>query len=231
MNYLVLIFLASNCLFSGLSCCWLWAAVYFMCNINYQCVQLKLVFFPVKNSVIRRELQAYGRGVWGLLPAFCRHPDDISQSFQSVAKLLLVRLEKDTSIHEDISVAVQVLVFPWCHMRFLCSLLSFLSIGLLVWSYKHVFVSISTMFLSVQELVKQNKCLPESADASEPRRLSSDSIEDCLMEKRSFYCYSMKMARKNIKALSSYSYELLQAIIIIFLNSSSEKRSSLRVCP
>lgn len=158
---------------------------YFMEHIVPIAESLERASHKVKNSVIRRDLQAYARGVWGLLPAFCRHPDDISQSFESVAKLLLVRLEKDTSIHEDIGVAVQ-------------------------------------------ELVKQNKCFPKGGDASEPRKLSSDSIEDRLMEKRSFYCYSMKMARKNIKALSSYSYELLQAMITIFLDSSSEKRSSLR---
>lgn len=160
---------------------------YFMEHIVPIAQSLQKASRKVKKSVIGRDLQALAHGLWGLLPAFCRHPTDVSKSFQSFAKMILVRLKKDAAMHEDIADALQ-------------------------------------------ELVKQNKCLPKyDAAIIEPITHSSDlSLEDYLLEKRNSLCYSKKVAVKNIKALSLYSYELLLALMTLFLDSAPEKRSSLK---
>lgn len=160
---------------------------YFMEHIVPIAESIKRASRKVKKSVIGQDLQALARGIWGLLPAFCRHPTDISQSFQSFVKLVLIRLEKDSCMHEDIA-------------------------------------------LALQELVKQNKSLPKSDEASiEPTKHSSDLLlEDNLLEKRRLCSFSKKEANRNLKALSSYSHELLQALMNVFLVSPPEKRSSLK---
>lgn len=81
--------------------------VNYMVTSHQYCI-LKLVPFPVKKSVIGQDLQAYAHGLWGLVPAFCRHPTDISKSFHSFAKLMLVRLKKDAFLLEDIAQSFQV---------------------------------------------------------------------------------------------------------------------------
>lgn len=64
----------------------------------------------VKKSVIREELRAHARGCWELLPAFCRYPHDMHQNFQSLAKLLISCLRKDSFMLENIAIALQHLV-------------------------------------------------------------------------------------------------------------------------
>ncbi|KAK9065755.1 hypothetical protein SSX86_015156 [Deinandra increscens subsp. villosa] len=64
----------------------------------------------VKNSVFGEELQAYASGCWGLLPAFCRYPNDTHKKFQSLAKLLIPCIRKDAFMLEDIAIAMQLLV-------------------------------------------------------------------------------------------------------------------------
>ncbi|XP_024982279.1 RRP12-like protein isoform X1 [Cynara cardunculus var. scolymus] len=64
----------------------------------------------VKMSVIREELQAHARGCWELLPAFCRYPHDMHQNFQSLAKLLISCLRKDSFMLETVALALQHLV-------------------------------------------------------------------------------------------------------------------------
>lgn len=64
----------------------------------------------VKKSVIQEELQAYARGCWGLLPAFCRHPTDTYQNFGSLVKLLVTFITKDSFMLENIAIALQELV-------------------------------------------------------------------------------------------------------------------------
>lgn len=66
-------------------------------------------FFPVKKSVIGEELQAHASGFWGLLPAFCRHPNDVHKKIQSLAKLIIPCIRKDACMLEDIAIALQVL--------------------------------------------------------------------------------------------------------------------------
>ncbi|KAL8162318.1 hypothetical protein V2J09_013807 [Rumex salicifolius] len=64
----------------------------------------------VKKSVKAHGLQAQARALWGLLPAFCRHPADLLSNFESLANLLVSQLEKDSYMHEDIAIALQELV-------------------------------------------------------------------------------------------------------------------------
>lgn len=91
----------------------------FLWYTSYRYCSLNLLLFPVK-KVIRQELQAHAHELWGLLPAFCRHPTDVSMSFQSFAELLLVRLKKDSSMYEDIADALQVLAFSKCFFVVYC---------------------------------------------------------------------------------------------------------------
>ncbi|XWS43128.1 hypothetical protein CRYUN_Cryun16bG0075700 [Craigia yunnanensis] len=63
----------------------------------------------VKKSVIRQDLQAHALSLWGLLPAFCRYPIDTHKKFKALAELLIDIL-KNSLMHENIAVAVQILV-------------------------------------------------------------------------------------------------------------------------
>ncbi|KAJ8755545.1 hypothetical protein K2173_022124 [Erythroxylum novogranatense] len=64
----------------------------------------------VKNSVTGEDLQAHAHDLWSLLPAFCRYPVDGHEKFRSLAKLLIKLLNKDSSMHQHIAFALQVLV-------------------------------------------------------------------------------------------------------------------------
>ncbi|KZV36353.1 hypothetical protein F511_03794 [Dorcoceras hygrometricum] len=64
----------------------------------------------VKKSVIGQDLQAYFRGCWELLPAFCRQPNDTCQSFDTLASLLIALLKKDSFMLENIAISLQELV-------------------------------------------------------------------------------------------------------------------------
>nr|XP_043635247.1 RRP12-like protein [Erigeron canadensis] len=64
----------------------------------------------VKKSVIREELQAHASGCWGLLPAFCRYPNDTHKKFQSLAELLIPCIRKDAFMLENIAIALQLLL-------------------------------------------------------------------------------------------------------------------------
>ncbi|CAA0812760.1 ARM repeat superfamily protein [Striga hermonthica] len=64
----------------------------------------------VKKSVIRQDLQAYAHSCWELLPAFCRQPSDIHQSFGDLVKLLIPFLKKDSFKLASIAISLQELV-------------------------------------------------------------------------------------------------------------------------
>lgn len=64
----------------------------------------------VKRATLQGKLRSYAHELWDLLPAFCRCPPDTSQSFDSLAKLLVHTLKDDSSLHETISISLQVLV-------------------------------------------------------------------------------------------------------------------------
>ncbi|KAM1306574.1 hypothetical protein ACFX2H_008940 [Malus domestica] len=63
----------------------------------------------VKKSITSQDLQARARDLLGLLPAFCNLPTDICQKFRPLAEILVTFL-KDSLMHENIAVALQVLV-------------------------------------------------------------------------------------------------------------------------
>ncbi|KAL8261647.1 hypothetical protein R6Q59_025696 [Mikania micrantha] len=63
-----------------------------------------------KESVFGEELLAYANGCWGLLPAFCRYPNDTHKKFQYLVKLLIPCIRKDAFMLEDIAIAMQLLV-------------------------------------------------------------------------------------------------------------------------
>ncbi|KAH9607902.1 hypothetical protein KSS87_015671 [Heliosperma pusillum] len=160
---------------------------YFMDHIVPVAKSLQRAARKVKKSVTGQDLQAHAQVLWGLLPAFCRHPTDISESFQSLSKLMLVQLKKDTSRHEDIAEALQ-------------------------------------------ELVRRSECRSKSdVSIAESPECSSDALlEDDILEKRALIPFSKKDAKRDIKALSSQSNELLQALTTIFLDSPPENCSSLK---
>ncbi|XP_052175051.1 uncharacterized protein LOC127789963 isoform X3 [Diospyros lotus] len=64
----------------------------------------------VKQSTVREDLQAYAHSCWGLLPAFCRHPNDTYKNIGSLTKLLITFLTKDSFMLENIAIALQELV-------------------------------------------------------------------------------------------------------------------------
>lgn len=64
----------------------------------------------VKKSVTGEELQAHASGCWGLLPAFCRYPNDTHKNFQSLVELLIPCIRKDAIMLEHIAIALQLLV-------------------------------------------------------------------------------------------------------------------------
>ncbi|KAL4558055.1 hypothetical protein LXL04_036251 [Taraxacum kok-saghyz] len=124
----------------------------------------------VKKSAIKEQLQSHVRDIWGLLPAFCRSPDDTYENFESLAKLMIPYIKKDAVMLQSIAISLQL-------------------------------------------LVKQN------------RGFQGDNQGDDEASKLLMVTYSKKTAKKNIKALSSWSEELLKAFTKVFLKVSPKKRA------
>ncbi|XP_064990213.1 uncharacterized protein LOC135582040 isoform X2 [Musa acuminata AAA Group] len=89
---------------SGASLC------YFMDHIVPLAKSILKVCNKVKRATLQEKLRSYAHELWDLLPAFCRCPPDTSQSFDSLAKLLVHTLKDDSSLHETISISLQILV-------------------------------------------------------------------------------------------------------------------------
>ncbi|MQM17615.1 hypothetical protein Taro_050587 [Colocasia esculenta] len=64
----------------------------------------------VHKSSTKKKLLSSVDGLWNLLPAFCHYPTDTAKNFDSLAKILLVKLKEDSSSHEHIAAAIKVLV-------------------------------------------------------------------------------------------------------------------------
>ncbi|KAI3917093.1 hypothetical protein MKX01_003542 [Papaver californicum] len=64
----------------------------------------------VTKSRVRKKLQAAIRGFWDLLPAFCCYPTDTHKKVKALAKLLLVFIKEEDSMHENVCLALQHLV-------------------------------------------------------------------------------------------------------------------------
>ncbi|KAM3691175.1 hypothetical protein ACJW31_09G175400 [Castanea mollissima] len=80
--------------------------------------------------------------------------------------------------------------------------------------------------VALQVLVYQNKnVLSPKTESAEP---NSSAEKDCVLQFRNVPSYSKKIATKNIKALTSCSTELLQALTSLFVDSLPEKRSYLK---
>ncbi|KAJ8509793.1 hypothetical protein OPV22_000227 [Ensete ventricosum] len=89
---------------SGASLC------YFMDHIVPLAKSILKACDKVKRATLQGKLRFYAHEMWDLLPAFCRCPPDISQSFDSLAKLLAHSVKDDSSLHETISISLQTLV-------------------------------------------------------------------------------------------------------------------------
>ncbi|CAK7342600.1 unnamed protein product [Dovyalis caffra] len=83
---------------------------YYMEHIVPLAKSFKQASRKVKKSVIGQDLQAHAHGLWGLLPAFCRYPVDTHKKFGSLAELMVTSLKKYSFMHQNITVALQVLV-------------------------------------------------------------------------------------------------------------------------
>lgn len=62
-----------------------------------------------KKLAISQDLQAHAHDLWGLLSGFCRHPTDTYQNMEPLAEILIPFLKKDSFMHENIAIALQVL--------------------------------------------------------------------------------------------------------------------------
>ncbi|XP_060182729.1 uncharacterized protein LOC132612632 isoform X3 [Lycium barbarum] len=83
---------------------------FFMKHVVPLAISFEQASSKVKKSVIREELQAYVRGCWGLLPAFCRCPSDLHKNAQALTTLLIPFLKEDSFMLENIKEALQELV-------------------------------------------------------------------------------------------------------------------------
>ncbi|PHT80655.1 hypothetical protein T459_13670 [Capsicum annuum] len=83
---------------------------FFLKHVVPLAVSFEQTSSKVKKSVIREELQAYARGCWGLLPAFCHCPSDVHKKAQALTTLLIPFLKEDSFMLEYISAALQELV-------------------------------------------------------------------------------------------------------------------------
>ncbi|KAJ0980485.1 hypothetical protein J5N97_008740 [Dioscorea zingiberensis] len=63
-----------------------------------------------KGKKLLQNLKSCSHDLWDLLPVFCRYPTDISQSFESLCKILIVTMKEDPSLHETVAIALQELV-------------------------------------------------------------------------------------------------------------------------
>lgn len=83
---------------------------YYMEHIVPLAKSFEQASYKVKKSVIRQDLQAHAHSLWGLLPAFCRYPIDTHKKFKALAELFIDIIKEDSLMHENIAVAVQILV-------------------------------------------------------------------------------------------------------------------------
>ncbi|KAJ6332056.1 hypothetical protein OIU76_010440 [Salix suchowensis] len=83
---------------------------YYMEDIVPLAKSFKQAGRKVKKSVIGQDLQAHAHGLWGLLPAFCRYPVDTQNKFGTLTELMITSLKKYSFMHQNIAVALQVLV-------------------------------------------------------------------------------------------------------------------------
>lgn len=72
-------------------------------------MQIFSCLFPVGKPEISQDLLARANELWGLLPSFCRHATDSYQSIGRLCDVLTTFLKKDPSMHENVSMSLQVI--------------------------------------------------------------------------------------------------------------------------
>ncbi|XP_027365782.1 RRP12-like protein [Abrus precatorius] len=83
---------------------------YYMEHIVPLAKSFKKASRKVKKSGISQDLLAHAHELLGLLPSFCRHATDTYQSFTHLSDVLVTFLKKDSFMHENVSMALQILV-------------------------------------------------------------------------------------------------------------------------
>ncbi|PON31520.1 Coatomer beta subunit [Parasponia andersonii] len=61
-------------------------------------------------TTIGQSLESRAHDLWGLLPSFCQYPTDFCQNIGPLAEVLIKFLKKDSFMHENVAVSLQVLV-------------------------------------------------------------------------------------------------------------------------
>nr|KYP73656.1 RRP12-like protein [Cajanus cajan] len=83
---------------------------YYMEHIMPLAKSFKKASRKVKKSGISQDLLACAHELWGLLPSFCRHATDTHQNFTRLSDVLITFLKKDPSMHQNVSITLQILV-------------------------------------------------------------------------------------------------------------------------
>lgn len=65
-------------------------------------------YLSVKKPHVLHNLQSSYDGLWALLPAFCRYPTDVGQSFEAFARLIVSVLKKSPLLCATISMGLLV---------------------------------------------------------------------------------------------------------------------------
>ncbi|MED6184362.1 hypothetical protein PIB30_046702 [Stylosanthes scabra] len=84
--------------------------VYYMEHIVPLAKSFKKASRKVKKTRISEDLLNQACELWGLLPSFCRHANDTHQTFESLSDVLVSFLKKQPSMHEQVFMALQILV-------------------------------------------------------------------------------------------------------------------------
>lgn len=73
------------------------------------CSPLAYSLIPAKRTTNGQNLQDHAHALWGLLPAFCQYPTDLYQNIGSLVEVLVKFLKEDPSMHENVSISLQVI--------------------------------------------------------------------------------------------------------------------------
>ncbi|KAJ7976766.1 RRP12-like protein [Quillaja saponaria] len=83
---------------------------YYMDHIMPLAKSFKRASRKVKQSTVSENLLAQYHELCGLLPSFCRYPTDTCQKCVPLVDVLIIFLMKEPLMHENVSIALQVLV-------------------------------------------------------------------------------------------------------------------------
>ncbi|KAL5539474.1 hypothetical protein UlMin_042962 [Ulmus minor] len=164
----------------------------------------------LKNHVVGASLEYYMKHIMPLAKSFQQASrkgkkttgQDLQAHAHDLFGLLPAFCRYPTDLHQNIGPLAKVLI------KFL---------------KKHSFM-LENVVVAIQVLVNQSKsALNLKNDAGE-----SCAIKESVLEFSNLPTYSKKIATKNMKAISTYSAELLQALTDLFIDSLSGKRSIIK---